>query len=254
MWKALIVEDEAMLRQGMAQGVDWASMGVGAVYEAADGEEGLEKIRALAPDVIVTDIKMPRMDGLAMLARARAEGCRAAAVILTSYGEFEFARQALRLGSVDYLLKPVDERALLGALARVRAGEGAAPATDGRAPLADWAALMRAARRQNAYVAHALAEISERYAEHVSIEALADELGVSASYLSRKFKEVTEQTFGALLAARRIEASIRLLQDGCRVGEAAGRTGFHDYKNFCVVFKKFLHKTPMEFLRGLGRR
>ena len=250
MIRVLIVEDEALLREGLKKTIDWTAMDAEVCGTAADGREGLMKLDELRPDVVLTDIKMPVMDGLTMLEEARDREIEVTAVILTSYAEFELAQRALRLGSSDYLLKPVDEGALREVFKRLHVGgHDVRQGGESEQVLTDWAALSRAARQQNAYAVRALSEITEHYTEDVSIEKLAEELGVSASYLSRKFKEATGQTFGALLASRRIEAAMELLSGDLKVYEVAERVGFHDYKNFCVVFKKLLHKTPMEYQR-----
>ena len=249
--RVVLVEDEAILRRGMVETVDWSGMGCRIVGEAADGVEGLEVILRERPDAVVTDIKMPRMTGLEMLAQLRARGVNVPVIILTSFAEFGFAQEALRLGSVDYLLKPVDEMALAKAFARIK-NEGAAevPEPEGaEAVLVEWAALLKTARRQNSYVAKALTEIRQNYAAHLSIEELSARQGLSASYLSRKFKEVTGHTFGELLAASRIEAATKLLSGDCRVYEVAEQVGFNDYKNFCLVFKKYMQMTPKEFIK-----
>lgn len=251
--RVIIVEDEAILRQGLVRTLPWSEMGCEIVGEAGNGLEGLALLRELQPDAVITDIKMPQLDGLAMLRAARDEGCTAAAVILTSYAEFSYAQEAMRLGSVDYLLKPVEEKELAAVLAKIRPGKKAGASTAGDS-LADWPALLTAARRQNSYVSRAVSEILAHYSEHISIEDLAEHAGLSASYLSRKFKEVTGHTFGELLAARRIEAALQLLQGDYRIYEIAEKVGFHDYKNFCLVFKKYMQRTPKEYVREQGRR
>ena len=76
MLKVVLVEDEPLVRQGLALAVDWASMGCVVVGEAEDGEEGCRVARKTDPDLILTDVRMPRMDGISMIARLRQEGCR----------------------------------------------------------------------------------------------------------------------------------------------------------------------------------
>ena len=266
MLNVLIVEDEAIIRHGMAEAIPWASMGCSVVGTAADGRDGLEMMRGLRPDIVISDIKMPIMDGLSMLRAAKDEGINTAAIILTSYAEFPLAQEAIRLGSFDYLLKPVDENLLRDAVARIqkKVSQGSYEDTKKLSgidenivlpahqpiSLIDWENLMTAARRKSTYVARALAEITESYSESASIEELSVKLGVSGSYLSRKFKEITGSTFGSLLAARRIEAATGLLSNERRIYEVAETVGFHDYKNFCLVFKKLLHTTPKEYIKS----
>ena len=83
------------------------------------------------------------------------------------------------------------------------------------------------------------------------MEAISEELGVSASYLSRKFKEVTGQTFLDFLNKYRVQQAIVLLNtQKYRISEISEATGFTDYKHFCSVFKKYTLKSPTKFVKG----
>ena len=108
MLKIIIVEDEDYIRKGLVYTIDWLSMNCVVIADASDGEEGLRKIIELKPDVVITDIKMPKMDGIEMIKRAR-EQVKFSNIILTSYMEFDYAMEAIQLKSFDYLVKPVDE-------------------------------------------------------------------------------------------------------------------------------------------------
>ena len=134
MLKVVLVEDEPLVRQGLALAVDWASMGCVVVGEAEDGEEGCRVARKTDPDLILTDVRMPRMDGISMIARLRQEGCRAEFIILTAYSDFEYAHSALKLGVTDYLLKPFEDDSELEAAVekiRQRLAQRAQPAAGG---------------------------------------------------------------------------------------------------------------------------
>ena len=101
MLKVVVVEDEELVRKGIVLAVDWASVGCAVVGEAANGQEGLEVIARYRPDLIVTDIKMPRLDGLEMVRQLRAQGNRAYVILLTAYSDFSYAQAAVKLGAVD---------------------------------------------------------------------------------------------------------------------------------------------------------
>ena len=126
MLKVLIVDDETVVRRGIVLGVDWASMDCVVVGEAANGEEGLAAAERYNPNLIITDVRMPRMDGIEMMRRLREKESTAHFIILTAYDEFDYARAALRYGAADYLLKPFRDQDLMSAIARVREKEGAA--------------------------------------------------------------------------------------------------------------------------------
>lgn len=246
MLRVLIVEDEEIIRRGLLSTIDWAGMGCEIVGDAADGREGLALMRTERPDVVLTDIRMPRMDGIAMAEHARAEGILPQLVFLTSYAEFGYAQQAIRLQAADYLLKPVDEAELAALMKRLAAaGAGRETPAEG----IDWRHYLEDSAL-NPYVRHAMERIRADYHEKLSIEVLAEEAGVSASYLSRKFKEATGQTFLELLTRERLQNAIAQLSSGkYRVYEVAEENGFGDYKNFCSVFKKYMKCSPREFLQ-----
>lgn len=119
MIRVLMVDDEPLVRRGIVAGVDWAALGCEVVGEAQSGEEGLALARKLKPELIITDIRMPKMDGITMMNLLREEGCAAHCIVLTAHSDFEYARGALLFGADDYLLKPFRDQELTHAVARV---------------------------------------------------------------------------------------------------------------------------------------
>ena len=113
MIRVLMVDDEPLVRRGIVAGVDWVALGCEVVGEAQSGEEGLALARKLKPELIITDIRMPKMDGITMMNLLREEGCAAHCIVLTAHSEFEYARGALLFGADDYLLKPFEPEELL---------------------------------------------------------------------------------------------------------------------------------------------
>lgn len=121
MLKVIIVDDEPYIVQGLSMIIDWNTAGYEIIGTANDGEEALELIKSMDPDLVITDIKMPIMTGLELLEKVRVEKITDANfVILSGYNDFEYAKTAIRFGSIDYLVKPIDKEELLGVLERVR--------------------------------------------------------------------------------------------------------------------------------------
>ena len=240
MKKVVIVEDEELVRQGIVQAVDWQSVDCVVAGEAADGAEGLEVIRRERPDIIVTDIKMPRMDGIEMLRRLRGEGNAAAVILLTAYSDFTYAQAAVKLGAVDYLLKPFHDGELEEAVERLadRGGQGpgrAAPEIPSGA--------------KSKYVMESLRYVSEHYAEpDMSIAQVAKSLGISEGHLSHVFKRETGRTLGSYVTDYRIQRAKELLRD-CRskVYEVAEAVGYRDITYFSAAFKKAAGVSPSEY-------
>ena len=210
MLKVLIVEDEEMIRKGIVLTVDWAALDCVVVGEAANGLEGLEAARRLEPSLIITDLKMPQMDGIEMLRTLRAEGCNAYVIILTAYDNFSYAQSALRLGAVDYLLKPFHDGDLENAVNRLRSrldSETQDPVTLGTPRKGD----------KSKYVLEAMAYISKHYNEpDISVGTVALSLNISEGYLSHTFKKETDYTLLGYITRYRIHKAMELLKD-CRV-------------------------------------
>ncbi|WP_422658751.1 response regulator transcription factor [Paenibacillus sp. EC2-1] len=108
MYKLLIVEDEPLIRKGLTKYFDWEELGFHLIYEAENGAEGVQVALQEQPDLVITDIRMPLMDGLEMIEQLREKLPTTLFVIWSGYNEFSYAQRALRLGNVfAYLLKPL---------------------------------------------------------------------------------------------------------------------------------------------------
>lgn len=120
MLKVFIVEDECLVREGIRDSIDWKENGFEFVGEAEDGEMALPLIRKTRPDLLITDIKMPFMDGLELSSIVSKEMPDMKIIILSGYGDFEYAREAIKLHVDQYLLKPITKMALQEALAQIK--------------------------------------------------------------------------------------------------------------------------------------
>ena len=222
MLKVLIVDDEAVVRRGIMLGMDWAAMGCVVVGEASNGEEGIAAVERYSPNLIITDVRMPRMDGIEMLGQLREMGCRAHVILLTAHSDFSYARSALQLGADDYLLKPFRDQELVRAIAK---GD------------------------KSKYVLQALGYIADHYGDQdISITTIAQHLGVSEGHLSHVFKKETSYTIISYLTQYRVHTAMKLLQD-CRykVYEVAEMVGYRDVAYFGSTFKKQVGMSPSEY-------
>ncbi|MCD7957819.1 MAG: response regulator [Lachnospiraceae bacterium] len=119
MLKVFLVEDETIIREGLRDIIPWQQYGYTLVGDAGDGEEALPMIRETRPDVLITDIKMPFMDGLALSNLVSKEFPNTKIIIISGYDDFEYARSAIRIGVEQYLLKPVTKAMLVKTLNEV---------------------------------------------------------------------------------------------------------------------------------------
>ena len=259
MLKVLIVEDEVIIRKGLVHTIDWLSMDCTVVGDACDGLEGLKLIEKYKPDLVITDIRMPLMNGIEMLDMALKNN-KFHSIILTSYSEFEYAKQAISLKVFEYLLKPVDEEKLVFIIENVKSSIKQERVYDGiiektktgnEMNIVDLDIYIFSDSEPNYYVSQALKQIKLNYHQKISIESISNDLNVSPSYLSRKFRDVTSQTFLDVLNKYRVQKAIELLNTGkYRVYEISSMTGFSEYKHFCNVFKKYTQTSPTELIKA----
>ena len=252
----MIVEDEDIIRKGIAYTMDWMGMGCTIVGEAANGQEGFDKIKELSPDIVLADIMMPVLDGIEMIRQSKDDPdiCEYKAIILTSYADFDYAKKAIDLDVSAYLMKPVDEDELKKSIKKVTAEiekeHQLEQITKKSAELNVTDAVFIRSDKENDYIQHILDVTKESYNEKISIETFSGEFGVSASYLSRKFKESTGTSYLDFLNKYRVQQAVKLLETGkYKVYEVSDMTGFSDYKHFNTVFKRYTGSAPSEFVK-----
>lgn len=247
MLKVIVVEDEELVRRGIVLAVDWASVNCAVVGEAANGEQALGIIKEYNPDIIVTDLKMPKMDGIAMIEKLREQGSKADVIILTAYSDFSYAQSAIKLGAVDYLLKPFRDGELEQAINKInRRAREKAESPRAKAFSED---IQDNLKGKSKYVMEALRYISEHYNDpDISVSTIAGSLELSESHLSHIFKKETSYTVSNYLTNYRIHKAINLLRD-CRakVYEVAEKVGYRDVTYFSSIFKKSVGISPSDF-------
>ena len=116
MIKVFVVEDEAVIRNGIRNGIDWEAEGFEFVGEASDGELAYPLIKEKKPDILITDIKMPFMDGLELSVAVKKELPNIKIIVLSGHSDFKYAKEAIQIGVVEYLLKPISSVKLLTAV------------------------------------------------------------------------------------------------------------------------------------------
>lgn len=227
--KVLIVDDEPLILNGLVKIVGAVAPSGTDIRDASNAFEALETMKRFMPDVTITDIHMPEKNGFELIEDARQQGLCDRFIILTGYDEFEYVRQALRSGVVDYLLKPLDQEEIAALLGRVR--EELPAASDSE---------------YNRHAERLLAYLQTNYSEDLSLDHLADKMKLHPNYISSLFKKETGDTFVNYLNSLRIREAKKLLRSQphlnvCAIGE---RVGFDTKHYFTKVFKKYTGTTP----------
>ena len=250
MFKILVVDDESLVRRGIVMETDWNALDCMVVAEASNGEEGLEAARRYRPDLIICDIRMPKMDGIEMLTTLRDERNDTHVIFLTAYSDFSYAQSAIRLSASDYLLKPFEdgelEKTVLAVKNKLEAKKLEGDAAHEQDVLSH-SSIQKGEKSK--YVTEALNYIKEHYGEYdISVRKIAESLGLSEGHLSHIFKKETDYTINAYITRYRIRSAMKLLQN-CRykVYEVAEMVGYKDITYFSTIFKKIAGVTPSEY-------
>lgn len=239
--RILFVDDEAIVREGLKKCIDWEVNGFEVVGAAENGEKALEYLGQLSVNIVVTDIKMPVMDGLELIRNSRESGYDSKFLILSGYDDFQYAQRALRYGADDYILKPIKEEELLDALIRIR---------DLHFPKQQ-TTLQLLPQKYSGTVKTIISCVEMNLDQpELSLKQIADEvLFMSGNYLSKLFLKETGYKFSTFLTIKRMEKAAQLLRENrdVTVYEVAERTGFgNNPQYFSTVFKKYFGKSPSE--------
>ncbi len=106
--KLLIADDEILTRTGLTTSIVWSDLGIDEVYEASDGVEGLEMAKKYQPDIVLSDVRMPRMNGIDMLYKIREIAPDTSFIFMSGYSDKEYLKAAIKLQAVSYVEKPLD--------------------------------------------------------------------------------------------------------------------------------------------------
>ena len=249
MLKVMLIDDEFRILEGLGCLIDWNKSGAEICGSFSDPFAALSAARELLPDLILTDIEMPGLSGLELIAALRNASPKTTFVILSAYDYFSYAQEAITLGVYRYLLKPLSAQDLTALLRQVASEKGVSPAS---APLPSAGRDKSASlfeSEADSLIKRSIELIEEKYADpDFKLSAIADSLFVNYSYLSHLFKTKTGKTMFSFLLDTRMNHAAQLLQNtDLPVGDIARRTGYALTKNFHEAFKKYYGESPKNY-------
>jgi len=234
--RLMIVDDEPLVRTLIRGSVDWDALGVDVAAEAGSGEEALQLLPTIRPDILLLDICMYGMNGVELAGEAFRLLPDVHVVVISGHDTFAYVQQCLRLGVTDYLLKPINEEQLEKTIRDIV--QGIHPQM-----------LLGAKSRKT--VREVVDYLYQHYSEQtLSLQSVAEQFFVNPSYLSRAFHEDTGESFVETLTRLRMEEAVRLLKTTALCGyEIAEKVGIGDAKYFGACFKRFTGRTLQEYRR-----
>ncbi|MCI8482901.1 MAG: response regulator [Lachnospiraceae bacterium] len=256
MYKVMLVDDEPIIVEGLSRSIAWEKWNCQVVAAAYNGLEGKKVIEEQKPDIVFMDICMPEMDGLAMIAAIHSQFPDLEVCVLTGYRDFEYAKEAIRLGVTRFLLKPSDMGELEEAIEKMCenlkkkgiTGEEQTDKEDSAKEEENEKETDAGNASSSFIVKNALSYIEENYTRKLTLADVAEKTYVSQWHLSKLLNRHTGQSFSDLLNHVRIEHAKELLQEpSLRIGEISEQVGFLDLAHFSRVFKKQEGVTANEY-------
>ncbi|MCB6415340.1 response regulator [Faecalimonas umbilicata] len=243
MYKIFLADDEIWVIMGLKKLIEKIGAPFQVVGEASNGVMALEEIEKKKPDVLITDIRMPGMDGLELMKEIRKKKLDTKVVLVSGYAEFDYAQKAIRMGAVDYLLKPVEAETFAKVLENLekmldeRGGKQEEQPEEILNPSA---------------LENIVEEIQARYNENITLTGFSEKHNISAGHLSNLLKERLGMSFSEYITAKRVQKAKELLADErLSVEKVANEVGYKDYFYFTKVFKKAVGISPSKYRKNL---
>ena len=253
----LIVDDEPRTRQGLNKTLDTWANGQYQIFTASNGEEAIETMKQRKVHILITDIHMPEITGLQLLKIAKEQNIYPVIIVISAYSEFEYAQEALRLGVINYLLKPISKKALIEAV------EDAVKAVEKqeRAGMIEKVVDKKLvdANTQNPSnripIREAIDYININIKNELTQKEVADHVHLNPSYLSVLFKEHVQLTFSEYVTRRRIQRAKELLiSTNLPINDIAEESGYKTAKYFIKIFKELEGMTPSAYRKDNNER
>jgi len=249
--KMIIVDDEVFILNSLETLIDWRSIGVEVVGAADNGTLAIELAVEKQADIILSDISMPNLSGIEMLEIIRKKQMLVEVIFISAHSNFNYAREAIRHGAFEYLLKPIREDVLLESVDRC-----AKKIRDFRVKSMNFAdAADQWAQEPNSgkhLVNSAISYIRENYSKNISLTQVAQHIYISPSYLSKILSSEMQETFSQYLLSYRINRAKELLRSTHdKVYEIALQVGYSDTAHFSKLFKQYTGQTPNQYRNQL---
>jgi len=249
-YRVVVAEDEPLLLHYIVKKIEELDLGFKVIGSAQTGIQAYELIASSMPDVLITDIRMPVMNGLQLIEKVRALNPDIDCIILSGYSEFDYARQAIHLQVTEYLLKPVNVKALRNTFVKLKEKYEQSQAEIEKSIPNDLPSAGGNSVQLHARLIHDY--IEDHYRESVNFNLLAQKLNYSPSYLTRIFTASYDTTPAKYLIGIRMEKAKELLKSHpeLSVHDVGEMTGYPDQSYFSKAFKHYTGMSPQKYRDG----
>ena len=249
MYKILLAEDDSAMRFVYSKMKEFVIEGFKITKEVTNGKSALEALEKEHFDLLLTDIRMPFMDGTELLKEIKERKIDVSVIFVSSYDDFEYVRQGIVYGAVDYILKPVDSENLKSALRRVRKRlESKKTSSTLSQEVLKALESINICGDENGFVKQVCEFLSENKNLEMTMEEISANLNFSKDYFGKLFKKNFGVTFNRFFTLVKIEyAKELLLSGGYKTYQVAEILGYSGADYFTKVFREVTGKTPSEF-------
>lgn len=247
MYRLIMVDDEKFIRESIIS-FDWETIDVQPMGCFESGDKALAYILENPVDIVLTDICMPDINGMTLIAKIKEINRDIAVVCISGYSDYEYLRACLKVGANDYLLKPIDKDDLFETVRNLVSGKEYSKEETGlHAEGTD------EKKVQHHYINIVIKYIEESYAHSVSLEKVAEVVGLNPVYLSYLFKKIKKVNFSEYLNEVRLKKAEELLTNSTlKIGEISEQIGYKDARYFSSLFKKRTGMSPNEYRNNKG--
>lgn len=251
-YSVIIIDDEKWSIIDLLKSVKWESQGFNVVSYYTSPSEALDMVCRLRPDVVFTDIRMPKLSGIELIEQARRTGVSSEFVIISAYADFESAQKAFKFNVADYCLKPINPDSLTSVLSTIKERLDRKAAQGTASTAIDTCSNPEA---NSVCFQKILDYIKANISNKILLSDISEEFYVNKNYVCHLFQKNLNTTFSQYVTELRVNEAKRLLMHtGLTLEEIAKMTGFGDSFYFNKVFKKQEGISPGGYRKGMEGR
>ncbi len=236
--RVMLVDDEPAVLKGLSLLIDWDQLGMDEVILVENAVEALAHIKIEMPDLLITDVNMPVMNGLELIKEVRELSASLPIIVVSGYDEFEYAKKAIEYHVESYILKPIDEDELVGVIERLMIDR-----VEDEEIVEDYDKF-----HQDSMTYKVLYYLHHHYDEPIKLKSLATTFHMTPAYLGQIIKKSTGELFNDYLLKIRMKKAVELLESShLMVYEVGYQCGYKDTDYFIKKFTSYTGMSPKTY-------